>query len=89
MRADQAQPVTAGLTVREVATRYRVGPDKVRTWIRRGSLQAINTADIRCHRPRWVVLPDALEAFELGRAVGPTPQPARRRKRTSVVDYYP
>jgi transposase len=84
-----AERITVGLTVREVARRYRVSPDRVRGWIRRGDLRALDTSDRRCRRPRWVVLPDALQAFELGRAAGPTSRPAARQKRTPVVDYYP
>ena len=33
----------AGLTVADVARRYRVSPDKVRGWIARGELIAINS----------------------------------------------
>jgi excisionase family DNA binding protein len=47
----------AGMTVREVARRYRVGEDKVRGWIQRGEMRAVNTAATLCGRPRWVVLP--------------------------------
>jgi hypothetical protein len=82
-------PPPAGLTVREVARRYRVGEDKVRAWIRVGHLAALNTATALCGKPRWVVLPDALAAFEQGRSAGRAPVPARRRKRTTAVDYYP
>jgi hypothetical protein len=46
-----------GLTVRDVARRYRVGEDKVRGWIARGELAAINTATVMCGRPRWVIPP--------------------------------
>ena len=81
--------LTAGLTVPEFATRYRVSRDKVRVWIDRGELRAVNTADARCGKPRWVILPDALAAFEKRRAGGPPPKPARRRKRTYSVDYFP
>ncbi len=45
------EPVAAsepGLTVRDVACRYRVGEDKVRGWIARGELRAINTAKVLC-----------------------------------------
>jgi hypothetical protein len=80
---------TPGLTVRDVAARYRVSPDKVRLWIVRGELAAINTASLRCGKPRYVVTADALAAFERRRACGQTPRPTRRRKRTSEVDYYP
>jgi hypothetical protein len=86
-----AEPSTpaAGLTVRDVARRYRVGEDKVRAWIARGELAAVNTSAALCGRPRWIVLPDALLAFEQRRAGGPPPKPARRRKRTALVDYFP
>ena len=40
MSADAAH----GLTTRDVARRYRVGQDKVRKWIARGELVAVNTA---------------------------------------------
>jgi transposase len=84
MHADTA----AGLTVADVARRYRVGEDKVRGWIRRGELAAINTADRRCARPRYVVTAESLEQFERGRQVATPPKPAKRRKRTTQVDYF-
>jgi hypothetical protein len=82
------------LTVADVARRYRVGEDKVRAWIARGELPAINTAAVLCGRPRWVITPDALAAFERGRRGGPPPKPAPRRRRrpaatSGVIDYYP
>src|SRR5262245_35628747 len=80
---------TAGLTVREVARRYRVSPDKVRAWIGRGELAAINTADVACSKPRWVVTAESLAAFEQKRAGGPPPKPARRTRKPGLVDYYP
>ena len=82
-------PPAVGLTVADVARRFRVGPDKVRSWIARGELAAVNTASVLCGKPRWVVTPEALAAFERGRAGGPPPKRARHRKRTTVVDYYP
>lgn len=81
--------VSTGLTVAEVARRLRVGVGKVRTWIGRGELKAINTASVLCGRPRWVVTVDALAEFERRRTTTPpTPKPTRRR-RTTAVDYYP
>ena len=56
-----AQSTQAGLTVADVARRYRVGEDKVRGWIARGELRAVNTATVLCGRPRWVISPDALQ----------------------------
>jgi hypothetical protein len=79
-----------GLTVADVAARYRVGEDKVRAWIRRRELKAINTATALCGKPRFVVLPDALVEFETSRAAAEPPKPPRRRKkRIDFVDYYP
>jgi hypothetical protein len=79
----------AGLTVAEVARRYRVSPDKVRTWINNGTLRAVNRRDICSGRPSWVIPPEALVDFERARAAAPPTKPARRKKRTSSVDYFP
>ncbi len=79
-----------GLTVREVAARYRVSPDKIRNFIRRGELRAINTKSALCGRPRWVVMPEDLAAFEKPRVTTPPPA-APRRKRTppGQIDFFP
>jgi hypothetical protein len=83
-------PETArGYTVADLAKRYRVGPDKVRGWIARGELAAVNTAAALCGKPRWVVSADALAAFEGRRAGGPLPKPVRRSRRAETTDYYP
>jgi transposase len=78
-----------GMTVRDVARRYRVGKGRVRAWISRGELRAVNRRDIRSGRPSWVVPPEALAEFESGRAAAVRPKPQRRRKKTAAVDYYP
>jgi hypothetical protein len=81
---------TAGWTVAELAARWRVGLDKIRTWIRRGDLVAVNVASNLAGRPQWRVSAEALAAFEARRAGGPPPRPAkRRRKRSPQVDFYP
>jgi hypothetical protein len=77
------------LTVRQVARRYRVSKDKVLAFIRRGELAAVNTAAALCGKPRWVILPEALAAFEKRRTGGAPTQLARRKKRTTTVDYFP
>jgi transposase len=89
MPADATLLPAAGLTVRDVARRYRVGEDKVRGWVARGELAAVNTAAALCGKPRWVILPDALAAFEKRRAGGPVPKPKRRAKRPVQIDFYP
>jgi hypothetical protein len=79
----------AGLTVEDVAKRYRVSPDKVRAWITGGELKGINTATNLCGKPRWVVPPEALAAFERKRAGGPPPKPQQRRRQPALHDYFP
>jgi hypothetical protein len=79
----------SGLTVRDVAARYRVSPDKVRGWIARGELGAVNTASVLCGKPRWVVTREALTEFERRRAGGSPPKPPRRRRRPAMIDYFP
>jgi len=86
MSPDHATP---GLTVKEFARRYRVGEDKVRGWIRRGELRAVNTATALCGKPRWVIPFDALAEFENRRAGGSPPKPPRRKRRTVKIDYFP
>jgi hypothetical protein len=79
-----------GYTVRDIARRYRVGEDKVRNWIKRGELSAIDTADKRRARPRYVILPEALVTFERGRqAATPRVPKPKRTKRVELVDFYP
>jgi hypothetical protein len=78
-----------GFTTSDLSRRYRVGEDTVRTWIKRGELIAVNTRDVRCGRPRFVVTPEALAEFELGRQAATPPKPARRKKKSAAIDFYP
>jgi hypothetical protein len=79
----------AGYTVADLARRYRVSEDRVRGWIDRGELRAVNRRDAGAGRPAWVVTPEALADFERGRAPITAPKPQRRRRRPEVRDYYP
>jgi transposase len=79
----------AGLTVHDVARRYRVGEDKVRNWITRGELRAVNTATTLCGRPRWVIPPEALAEFEARRSGAQVSEPRPRRRRVQAIDFYP
>jgi hypothetical protein len=86
----RAEPSPAGYTVADLCKRWRVGADKVRTWIKTGQLAALNTRDARCGRPRFVVTAEALADFERGRSAAPPPRPSRRRKRRGGgIDYFP
>jgi hypothetical protein len=78
----------SGYTTEDVAKLCRVSPDRVRTWIRTGQLGAINTADPGS-RPRFVILPEHLEAFARRRSASPPPKPEPRCQRTVAIDFYP
>jgi hypothetical protein len=78
-----------GFTVRDTARRFRVSEDRVRAWIMRGELRAINRRDVRAGRPSWVITPEALADFERSRTATPPPKPARRRRQPDVIDFYP
>lgn len=67
----------------------RVGEDKIRTWIKSGKLAAINTATNLSGRPRYVILPDSLEAFVKTRTASQPAPTGRRRARAGTIDYYP
>lgn len=86
--ATSEAPARRGYTPNELAPLLRVSPDKVRRWIESGELQAVNTATARCGRPRYVVLPEHLEAFTRQRSAA-QPKPTPRRRRRVAKDYYP
>jgi hypothetical protein len=88
MPARDTPPAGAALTVREVATRYRVAKDRVRGWLRSGELRGLNVA-AQGARPRFVVTAAALAEFEDRHQVGPAPRSPRRRKKTSAIDFFP
>jgi excisionase family DNA binding protein len=86
------RPETAlarSFTVAEVAFRLRVGEDKVRAWVRRGELAAVNVAAALCGRPQLRITPEALALFEQQRSAALPPKLPRRRRRAIQVDYYP
>jgi hypothetical protein len=78
-----------GFTVLDVARRYRVGPDRVRQWIKTGQLAAVNTRS-RSKRCRYVVTLEALLLFEKAHAAAtPTPIRRKKRKKRGEVDFFP
>jgi hypothetical protein len=84
---DPADGLPRGRTPREVARIIRMSKDRVLDMIRRGELQAINTAPTRCGRPRYIILPEHLAAWVRGRTVSAPAKPARRRRR-ELKDYF-
>lgn len=78
-----------GFTIRELARRWRKSREWITARIRNGELAALNLASAKCGRPQYRVTPEAVLAFEQGRAAA-VPKPAPRRKRRPLVkDYYP
>ena len=75
-------------TIAQVAELYQVGRDAVDGWIKSGALRAINVGKGTI-KPRYRIMPDALEEFERARTVSPPPpRPRRRRKRRPEVYEY-
>lgn len=90
MRTDTPAPAATGFTVRDLCRRWRIGPDKVRAFLRRGELVAVNVAATAvAGKPQWRVTAESVAQFETRRSSVPPPPRLRRRKRTSAVDYYP
>jgi hypothetical protein len=83
MRVDER-----GLTPNEVGRVLRVSGDRVRAWIQSGQLGALNVAE-PSSKPRFVILPSHLAAFERRRSAALPPKPPRRKKRIEIVDYFP
>jgi hypothetical protein len=78
-----------GLTISDVARRYRVKRGKVLNWILRGELRAINVAEALCGTPRWVVTPDDVAEFERRRTSAPIKRPPPRKRQQDEEDFYP
>src|SRR5262249_10182210 len=83
--------LTRGWTVSELARRFRVGEDRIRGWIKRGEMIALNVAEVKRGRPRFVVNTEEDERFEQGRWVAAPAKPAPRHKRRPAgqVDFFP
>jgi hypothetical protein len=84
-----AGDASRGRTPEEVGRLFRVSADKVRAWIARGELAALNTASARSGKPRYVVLPHHLAAFEQAHSAAPPPKPPRRKRGQTAIDFYP
>ena len=78
-----------GLTTADVARIFRVSEDKVRRWLATGELVGTNTATTLSGRPRWVITPEAIDAFKQRRTSAPTPVTPRRKRHKVAVDFYP
>lgn len=71
---------TPYLTPPEIAAKYGCKPETVIGWIRSGELRAINLARPGSLKPRFRISYEALELFELARAVVPREPVVRKPK---------
>ena len=72
-----------GFSVADLCGRWRVGPDKIHGFIRRGELAAVNVATNLSARPQWRITPESVDLFEQRRkqhsgADSPSPTPTTR-----------
>ena len=86
---DNGLPPIAGFTVADLSKRWRIGGDKIRTFLKRGDLVGVNVAGNLSGKPQWRVTPESVEGFERRRSSAPAPKPTRRRRRSEAVDFYP
>lgn len=70
------------LTPPQLARRWGVSPEKIRTWIRSGELRAINAATTLSGRPRYRIESTEVHAIELRRAATACQISPRRRLRS-------
>lgn len=70
------------ITPVEYAKRLGVAPERVRAWIRKGTLRAVNVGD-GVLRSRFRISPDAIAEFEERRS-GKVPEPPPRQRRTDA-----
>ncbi len=74
------------LTPPEIASRWRVNPDKVLQLIKSGQLRAMNLAlNVNGKKSRYKILESELERFEDSRSTKPTSKATRRRRRTATA----
>jgi hypothetical protein len=78
-----------GFSVADLCRRWKIGPDKIHAFIRRGELMAVNVATNLAGRPQWRVTPESVEQFERRRTSAPPPKPLRRRRQPVLLDFYP
>jgi hypothetical protein len=81
-----------GMTPAEAGRYLHVSPDFIRDEIRAGRMGAIDTSRCRLRRPRYVILPHHLEAWERLRAATATAKteaPKQRKRNKAVIDFYP
>jgi hypothetical protein len=87
---DAGTPLS-GYSVADLCRRWKIGADKIRGFLRRGELVAVNVAANLSGRPQWRITPESVERFEKRRSSAPPaarPTP-RRRQQPGLIDFYP
>jgi len=82
-------PVLQGYSVADLCRRWKVGADKVRSFLHRGELVGVNVATFLSAKPQWRITAESVERFEQRRSSAPPSKPSHHRKRSQLVDYYP
>jgi hypothetical protein len=76
----------------EIATRLKIGVDKIHVWIRSGQLRASNLATKATGRPRYAIDERDLEEFIASRTVSPQIKikSSRRKRQTDgdIVEFF-
>ncbi len=89
MSAKSSQIERTKLTPPELARLWGLSRAKVVAFIRSGELQAINVANARCSRPRYLIDREDIAVFEKARRVipdgGSSTAPRLRRKNSSDI----
>jgi len=81
---------TSGYSVADLARRWRIGRDKVRGFIRRGEIVAVNFSTVLSGKPQWRVMPEEASRFEQRRSsAAPVKTAPRRRQPAGATDFYP
>ena len=78
-----------GYSVADLCRRWKVGPDKIHGFLRRGELVGVNVAASLSGRPQWRITPESVAQFERRRSSAPTPAPRRRRRQATQKDHFP
>jgi hypothetical protein len=79
-----------GYTVADLCRRWKVGPDKIRAFLRRGELIGVNVATTLSGKPQWRITAESVQRFEQRRSSALSPRaPPRRRRQQGILDYYP
>src|SRR5262245_2519829 len=88
-RRDRCVADPHGYSVADLCRRWKVGPDKIHTFLRRGELVGVNVATNLSGRPQWRITRESVELFERRRSSAPAPKVPRQRRRPEMVDYFP